>query len=216
MELYPKIQTVFLRDPKTNYKTMIEGKFALPEFAYLANNEWIFTEKVDGTNIRVMFEKGVLSFGGRTERAVIPRRLLKALENIFSPRRERLIEMFGDSKVCLYGEGYGAKIQKGEKYRPDQGFVLFDIKVGDHWLKRKNIEDIASKLGIEIVPVVGRGTLADMVKIVKKGFVSAWGDFLAEGIVARPAIELFTRTERRIANGKRIITKLKYKDFKRE
>lgn len=46
-----------------------------------------------------------------------------------------------------------------------------------------------------------------MVNLVQKGFNSEWGDFLAEGIVARPSVELFSR------NGKRIITKLKYKDF---
>jgi len=39
------------------------------------------------------------------------------------------------------------------------------------------------------------------------GFMSAWGEFKAEGIVARPSIELIAR------NGKRIITKIKHKDF---
>lgn len=41
----------------------------------------------------------------------------------------------------------------------------------------------------------------------RKGFNSIWGDFIAEGIVARPAVELKTR------NGHRIITKIKHKDF---
>jgi hypothetical protein len=39
------------------------------------------------------------------------------------------------------------------------------------------------------------------------GVKSWWGDFDAEGIVARPQVELFTRA------GHRIITKLKCKDF---
>jgi hypothetical protein len=48
-----------------------------------------------------------------------------------------------------------------------------------------------------------------MVIFVQNGFTSQWGDFAAEGIVARPKIELKTR------GGKRIITKIKHKDFKK-
>lgn len=48
------------------------------------------------------------------------------------------------------------------------------------------------------------------VKIAKKGFNSEWGNFFAEGIVAKPEVELFAR------NGQRIITKIKYKDWIRE
>lgn len=43
--------------------------------------------------------------------------------------------------------------------------------------------------------------------MTRKGIKSQWGDFIAEGIVARPATELLTR------NGERIITKIKHKDF---
>ena len=34
-----------------------------------------------------------------------------------------------------------------------------------------------------------------------------WGDFIAEGIVARPKVTLFTR------KGERLITKIKHRDF---
>jgi hypothetical protein len=57
MKEYHKIQTVFKRDPSNNYKTLLEGEFAIPEFGYLQDNEWVFTEKVDGTNIRVMVKR---------------------------------------------------------------------------------------------------------------------------------------------------------------
>ena len=66
---YHKIQTIFKRDPKTNYKTLLMGEYSLPEFNYLANNIWQFTEKVDGTNIRIILNDEGLSFGGRTEKA---------------------------------------------------------------------------------------------------------------------------------------------------
>ncbi|MBU1082564.1 MAG: hypothetical protein KKB59_18905, partial [Spirochaetes bacterium] len=49
MQKYHKIQTVFKRDPETKFKTLLIGDFALPEFEYLKNNLWVYTEKVDGT-----------------------------------------------------------------------------------------------------------------------------------------------------------------------
>jgi ATP-dependent RNA circularization protein (DNA/RNA ligase family) len=208
---YHKIQTVFKRDPATHHKTLLEGDWTLPEFEYLANNPWVFTEKVDGTNIRVDFINtggGDILFGGRTDAAQIPATLLKALQEQFAPLKEKLFEMFPNSKLCLYGEGYGAKIQKGGgNYRQDQGFVLFDVKIGDWWLQRQDVEDIAEDLGIEVVPVIGEGTLHEMVEMARAGITSTWGNFQAEGIVARPKIELKTRS------GHRLITKIKCKDF---
>ena len=211
MNEYPKIQTVFNRDPSTNYKTLIKGDFSLPEFQYLQDNNWTFTEKVDGTNIRVMFDGVNITFGGRTDRAQIPVFLMNKLNTIFLPKIDLFKLLFGTDNVCLYGEGYGAKIQKGGgNYRLDQSFVLFDIKVSNWWLKRSDIEEIGNKLQIDVVPIIGTGTLQEMVTMARLGFDSCWGNFMAEGIIAKPEIELFGR------NGKRIITKIKYKDFGRK
>lgn len=85
MKEYHKIQTVFLRDPTTKFKTLLEGEFALPEFKYLANNKWVFTEKVDGTNIRVMFDGQQITFGGKTDDAQIPAFLVTRLQDAFLP-----------------------------------------------------------------------------------------------------------------------------------
>ena len=124
-------------------------------------------------------------------------------------KRDTFNAIFDDADVCLYGEGYGAKIQKGGgNYRQDQSFVLFDVKIGDWWLQREDVEDVASRMGLDIVPILCSGTLTDMVILASSGFPSKWGDFPAEGIVARPATELKTRS------GHRIITKIKHKDFR--
>nr|VFK57790.1 MAG: RNA ligase [Candidatus Kentron sp. UNK]VFK69183.1 MAG: RNA ligase [Candidatus Kentron sp. UNK] len=208
MHEYHKIQTVYKRDPATKHKTLLIGEYSTPEFEYLADNTWAFTEKVDGTNIRVYIKEGKVSFGGKTDNAQIQTRLSTALDELFTPKQDLLLEIFKDADVCLYGEGYGAKIQKGGGlYRQDQGFVLFDIAIGHWWLKRKDVEDITGRLGIDIVPVIGYGTLHEMVDRVRRGFDSQWGPFAAEGIVARPIIELKTRS------GERVIAKLKKKDF---
>jgi len=208
MKEYHKIQSVFKRDEKTH--KFIEGDYSLPEFEYLKNNAWTFTEKVDGTNIRIMINGENITFGGKTDRAQIPAKLITVLNNTFLiiTQRQKIKEMF-DYPVCLYGEGYGASIQKGGgNYKSDGvGFVLFDIKIGEWWLQRDDVADIANKLGLEIVPTIGCRELTYAIGMVKTGFKSVWGDFPAEGLVLRPQIELKRR------NGERIITKIKQKDF---
>lgn len=208
MTEYHKIQSLFKRDMASKRKNLIEGAWTLPEFEYLAGNRWTFTEKVDGTNIRVVADAtGAVTFGGRTDNAQIPAPLVARLNERFLPLVATLAAKFADG-VVLYGEGYGAKIQKGGgNYRPDQDFVLFDVRVGPWWLQRADVEDVAQTLGLDVVPVIGEGTLNDAITLCKDGIRSTWGDFEAEGIVARPKTELATRS------GHRIITKVKCRDF---
>ena len=206
---YHKIQTVFKRNPETMYKTLLEGEWSLPEFAYLANNEWEFTEKVDGTNIRIIYTRNIFNnsveFRGRTDRAQIPPFLIETLKNLFPIVK---FDQNFEHDVVLYGEGYGNKIQKtGSNYRKDNSFVLFDIMINGSFLPRQSVEGIAKALEIEVVPVIGKGTLYAMVEMARSGFNSQWGNFTAEGIVARPTTELCSK------NGGRIITKIKCRDF---
>jgi hypothetical protein len=210
MREYHKIQSVYKRDPITH--KFIDGEWSLPEFDYLAECEWEWTEKVDGTNIRVIWDdmdKLVdyeVIFKGKTDNAQIPASLVKSLQDLFPSEKFR--DVF-DSSVCLYGEGYGNRIQKvGSLYKPDGvSFVLFDILIGEWWLKREDVIAIAAKMGIEVVPTVDWGTLWEAIMFVKKGFNSNWGAFPAEGLVCRPKVDLRSR------DGHRIITKIKTKDF---
>lgn len=233
METYHKIQTLFKRNLEgPNKGKMIRGQWTTAELEYLADNEWEFTEKVDGTNIRIGLDydngNGHVLFAGRSDNAVIPEPLKRHLEATFGTGLNpdpRWFKAFGGvGEVILFGEGYGAKIQNGGLYRQDQSFVLFDVKIGDWWLHRKDVDEIAEKLGIESVPVLGYGTLHEAIDIVSTGITftgtgavrrwgrnrldSAWGDFEAEGIVARPKAPLFDR------KGQRIITKIKAVDFR--
>ena len=223
---YHKIETLFKRDPDTKFRTLLEGQYARPEFEYLKDCRWRLTEKVDGTNIRVDVSPlgdGAVKFQGRTDNSQIPAALVQVLRDTFEPMRPLLADKFPDGGT-LHGEGYGARIQKGGgNYRPDPGFILFDVMVGPWWLMHEGVADVAHALGLDTVPVVGEGcTLDYMVEVIKKGLWSRWSpagswigdisggsdnDFHAEGIVARPMVELQDRS------GRRIITKLKRKDF---
>lgn len=214
---YQKIMSIYKRDEKT--KEFLIGQYSTPEIEYLKNNQWEWTEKLDGTNIRIKYDGNNVVYAGRSDETNLPVSLIYRLDEIFKSEdgRKRLKETFdyGPEKmmeVYLYGEGIGRKIQKGGgNYNPDGvDFVLFDVIV-EHWqLSRENVDGIAKKLGIKSAPVIGRGTLDEAIKITEKGFNSQWGSFIAEGIVVRPLVELFTK------KGDRVITKVKYRDFHKE
>lgn len=217
---YHKIHTLFNRDPETNFKKLLVGQWSRPEFEYLAMNTWKATEKVDGTNIRVIWDGYQFLYKGRTDSADIPTFLREKLADLFGRNEElitRLTEMFPaeslyGKSVTFYGEGYGAKIQKGGgNYIPDGvDFVLFDILYVDHWMRQTDVRSVAGELGIRMVPIVDSRNLWELYEmIVDAPLMSQWGDFEAEGIVMRPQQELLDR------NGNRIIAKLKNKDVLR-
>lgn len=217
MNTYHKIQTLFKRNMDLPKNPIVIGDYTCSEYKYLEQNMWLFDEKIDGTNTKIFFNGLDLVFGGKTDDAQMPAKLVKHLQDKFLPQLDKFKELFVkpldvvdnvEQSIYLYGEGYGGKIQNGGKYRPDESFILYDIKIGNWWLKRKNVKDIAKQLSIDVVPEIGQGTLKDLVERVRAGVPSAFGDFIAEGIVARPAVPLFAR------NGQRIITKLKHRDFK--
>jgi ATP-dependent RNA circularization protein (DNA/RNA ligase family) len=205
---YHKIETLFERD-KT---TFVVDPTRLKASVLGTISEWDVTEKIDGTNIRVMLsQSGEVSFNGRTNSAQIPGDLVKYLVRTFPQDLLKSAIWIDGSPVAavLYGEGYGPGIQKcGGLYRPDKSFILFDVLVdGKFWLDREAVVDVASKLGIDSVPYLGRMTLQQIVEHVRSPFPSKLGTATAEGVVARPIETLFDKRM------KRIIIKLKTRDF---
>lgn len=220
---YQKINTLFKRDAKN---VIIPTQYTCAEFSYLKNNLWECTEKIDGTNIRiyVTMEAGEgetpwlygVTIQGRTNRAQLPLKLVKKLESIFYKVDWAKVfpELTPEDTVCIYGEGYGAGIQKvGSRYiKNGVNFILFDVKFNDWWLKREDCEDIAKKCDVDIVSLIGYMTIPQAIEFVKKGFkskISEDKDLDAEGLVLRTACGL------RFRNGERIITKIKHCDFEK-
>ena len=176
---------------------------------YLKNNKWQFTEKIDGTNIRVYWDGHKVSFHGRTDKAQIPADLVNRLNELFGGEiNEQLFEQkFGETEVTLVGEGYGEKIQNGGVYRKGQDFILFDVMIAGNWQSRESVEDIARTFNLDIVPIVLDGTIQEAVDYVKAKPKSKFGTADSEGVVGRPIVEMQDRT------GHRIIVKIKVKDF---
>ena len=205
---YNKIDTVFNRDIYGT-KRLIVDSWRNEAVEYLKDSRWQFTEKFDGTNIRVIWDGHSISFAGRTDKAIIPQHLLEYLNKTFSTQEvEQLFEqVYGDKQVILFGEGYGYKIQNGGNYRNDVSFILFDVMIGENYQERQWVEETAVMLGIDFVPIVLEGTIEEAIEFVKKHPKSTVGTAFMEGVVGRPAVELRDRT------GKRIIVKIKYSDF---
>jgi len=212
MSLYHKINGPFKRDMSIKTKPLIIGEWSIPEFKLLKDIDWVSYEKIDGMNIRVMYDGEQVTFGGRTEKAMIPAHLLEMLGKTFTI--ERMKGVFPDREegqtVTIFGEGTGYKIQKGCKYFNNEkivSLIMFDAKIGHWYLKDTDVNIIANSFGLTTAPFVKIGTLDELFEIVRNGLKSNYGDFNAEGIVAKPALNLFDR------GGRRIITKIKHKDF---
>jgi hypothetical protein len=207
MREYPKIDTLYERLPDHTISDILKR----PVLASL--NPWIVTEKIHGMNIRVhLSPDNQVMIHGRTDNAQLPADLVKALYDTLPAEKLAALRKDADPvSITLYGEGYGAGIQKGSHYRADKGFILFDVLIDDRWwLKDEDVTGIAERLGILRVPLLGYWSLTDIRDAVKEGIISraaTAAPAFAEGIVARPLEPLFD------AAGKRIIIKLKTHDF---
>lgn len=225
---YPKINSLYKRqeyaakEPGRKHNPLIIGDFACDEFASVLN--WTITEKVDGTNIRIIFDRskeGYVDIRGRTDRAQIPPHLLKYLQETFT--WQKLDEAFKESNyTVLFGEGYGPKIQSGGYYRKDASFILFDVYCSGWWMKRQGVFEAACKLEIDPVPLimnegfVNRGTsvtpywtVEEIYRYVKSKPQSVFSeeDHEMEGVVARSEPLMLFR------DGKPVMFKLKCCDL---
>ena len=212
---YPKIQTYWKRD---------DNGVIVRDFDNLANpafglvNKWVITEKIDGTNTRIMKRDDKIIFGGRnhdetSKKFGQPPKLMKYLRETFTI--ELLTEVFGDANVTLFGEGYGAGIQKGGgAYRADASFILFDVIIHDitkdWWMEREKVNEMAKSLGIVSVPIGDRAyTFEEIEKMVMQHPMSeiTIEKKISEGYVCRTEPLLFDR------RGHLLMFKLKVRDY---
>ena len=185
---YQKIGNIFKFDEK--YKNILGMN---EPYDTLKNIVWQGTEKIDGTNIRIYWDGHKVSFVGRTSKSSIPPHLEQFLTDTFLTQEMEYVfeQMFEDKEVHLFGEGFGAKIQEdGEKYIDGNtcGFILFDVNINGFDLTRKNVDEIASKLGLPSVSVVFEGTLDEAMKFVSEHHMSTLNGGLheMEGLVLVP------------------------------
>lgn len=162
MDKYPSIETVFLRDPATH--KLLFGEVREPEVGCVA--EWTLSEKIDGTNMRVIVDALGIEVKGRTDAAQLKPALVEHIKSLFD--HEIIVDYFaqqlGPSKVLhdewavtFYGEGYGPGIgPNGKFYTPKYGFRCFDLKYGHtRWADDSAMRDTCRELKVPVVPELG-------------------------------------------------------------
>jgi len=213
MKKYHKIKGLYKFINK--HKKFIRGSYSMPEFEVLKDIDWVWTEKVDGTNLRIIWDGYNLTYAGRKDTSEFSDDQKDFIKNnIITKDLEQLIEqMFGEKQVIIFGELYGKNIQKvGFLYSSDYKFIVFDIIVGEGntYLERTSTRDIVYKLGLTMVPTVHVGNIESAIDYVRRNLFSTISpDTPLEGIVGIPIIDLYAR------NGERIIVKIKLKDLQK-
>jgi hypothetical protein len=218
---YPSIETVFIRNKDTN-------RLNLGELRNSANSmvkEWTVSEKIDGTNIRVIITLSGIEVRGRGDNAQLHPHLVDAVKSLFDHEKSVLYftayrgkDLPDDWSVTFYGEGYGAGIQKGAVYSPSKRFRCFDLMLGvDWWLDDEEMRRICADLNIPVVPHLGyfqsipttHKELAALIPFSLVAQAEAGSDSTpAEGVVAKPRVVLKDR------HGDRIVWKLTFREFK--
>lgn len=166
-------------------------------------------EKVHGTSAHIAFhKKHPLTFfsGGASP---------VAFKAMFDEEPLRVaIDALGHEAVTIYGEAYGGS-QQGMSYVYGKilMFIVFDVQVGDRWLAVPDMEQVATGLGLEVVPFtkipctlesLDAARDAPSEVAVRRG---TGADKQREGVVLRPLIEL------RKNNGDRVIAKHRIEKF---
>jgi hypothetical protein len=212
--MYPKIETLFNRG-KTTFKVLPEAGVRVAAFD--AVDRWIIEEKCDGMNIRLVFAPDVATGAptvrilGRTDNANFRPGWRAHLEAIVSPPGliEKLLGLLEAPTATVYGELMGPKINGNPHGLAALEFQIFDVRAGSRWASRGTVLQVADALHVSTAPCLGHGLhRADIVDGVRGRFESTFSlNGYFEGVVARPARELFDEF------GNRMIWKLKRKDF---
>lgn len=164
-------------------------------------------EKVHGTSAHIGWKDGKVRFfsGGSKHESFVA---------LFD--EALLVENFttvGAEDIVIYGEAYGGKEQgMRETYGDKLRFIVFDVKIGGLWLSVPQMEQVATVMGLEVVPWVRLDSNIGDIDF-ERDRLSIVGERCGcsgkkrEGIVLRPLIELTQN------NGSRVIAKHKRDDF---
>lgn len=233
MHYYPKILAPFKRETNKS-KYVNESLWSKPEFKMLKDVEWVWTAKADGTSIKLYWNGDKVQFFGHTDKSQLSKLTLDYLNNTFgTPEAESVFEsLYGSNEVNVYGE-FCSKEMNEDYGHQDGIFYVFDVQnaTSGKWWDRNAVLQFAESFNIQAVPIMLRGTITEAVEFVKLANRTWNKDFKCvfyhrkcentsynvscpfahnvklEGLVGRLSYEILD------ANGERIITKVKCKDF---
>lgn len=190
---------------------------------YMPKGKWIKTEKIDGTNIRIILTKP--DEEGKREIHIGSRKLIlnpddktskQYMDCLLDVNLHKLEEYFKDtdSTVVIYGEGYGAGVQKGGIYSNIKQFRVFDIRIGSAYQDFAYVEKVCIDNQLNIVPVIEEIEEINYMECVnalanfKETLITGGSGGKPEGIVYKHEPVLLNKYK------ERLIFKVKFKDFK--
>ena len=236
---YEKILAPFGRD-SSNSKFVNTSKWSKPEFEYLKNNTWIWTQKIDGTNLNIVWDGERVSYKGHTDKTQWNERSKNYIESVFCTSEAETVfeQLYGEQPIIVSMELVSKDFNQNYGY-PDGHFYVYDVRngnTGKYW-DRKAVEDFVEAFDhehkhVEAVKVLYRGTIEGAVEWVKaaKVFnenpdVNVLDTEILENDIScfqvynplgkYPIEGLVGRPEIEMYNskGERIITKVKCKDY---
>lgn len=171
--------------------------------------EVVVTEKVHGTNSRIGLINGEMFAGSKGVRRKPPQtpdgEPLVGFDGYkhhtywfpwsIDAVQEMMAGIYEDDtveSVILYGEIYGAKIQKLDYGvgKGNLGYVAFDIKINGEFLPYEQFTELCDQYGVPRVPELDRVKFEyDLVKSYADGGTMLEGDHIREGVVVKPLVE---------------------------
>jgi hypothetical protein len=165
-------------------------------------------EKIHGTSGHISYKNGKISYfsGGENYEKFI--KIFN--EKILLPDFWKI----GINDITVYGEAYGGSQQgMSNTYGKETRFIVFDIKIYEHFISVPEAETMAKELGLEFVhyrkiPTTIESLDAEMYLPSVQAERNGCGtDKKREGVVLRPLVEMNKST------GERIISKHKRPGF---
>lgn len=222
---YPKITSPFKRTD--NKSKTVNTSVWFDDYAKFFGESGLpfySTEKVDGTNLNIVYDGNHIQYTGHTDKTSWNPEVEEWIKSKFqTPEFEQMCEQrFGENEIKLCGELIGPKIQNNFYKLEDYKFILFDIHndTSNIWWNRQNVEENAKELNLDIAPLIGGTNFIDL-SSESKNTLRGWTNLLQnaefkskinedieiEGFVVRPLMEILK------ANGERVIYKIKIKDI---
>ncbi|MEE8525704.1 MAG: RNA ligase (ATP) [Thermoanaerobaculia bacterium] len=194
--------------------TDVENLRNYPE-VFAVGEEVVVSEKIHGTNSRLGIVEGKLLAGSHGLQRQRPEAEAMATNTYWFPATlepvTKLLEDLGSEHrvAILYGEIYGAKVQKlhyGQ--HGGLGFAAFDLLVDDRYLDHDELVAHCERHGVAMVPVLGRGPFSlETVAELSRGPTTMPDEHIREGVVVKPVKE---RTDPKIG---RVILKYLSDDY---
>ena len=193
----------------------LEEIYRTQELAYIRNSTWSIKRKLDGENIRIYWDGEQALWNGKSNKFQCSAEFQDYMNSTFI--EEIFEEKFGREKeVYIYGEKMGPKTQGNELGLDKDEVIIFDVEINGTFLGEEGIRDVAGYFGtrsvydfMDLGPSTDINLMSTSLEaIIDDVATNEFGDW--EGVVCSPTVNIKDH------NGKRIIVKIKNKDYNKD